>query len=162
MPASVEGPHGAGWQRPRGLRGRVALIATALLIGVSACGGRSPQSSPGRGATARQASSGGPTGGEKRAISAALTVSASACRKGAPASYRGQGRVGSAVATLVRFYRKYPTQAFQIPEAGAESAHMLSVVLVARSELRRCAPRAVTIIDKALPADVRSAVRKRR
>lgn len=135
------------------------LPATALLVALTACGTSGRSEAPkDRGPAAARVAAGGPNQGEKRQISAALNAAGSACLGRARLAPAGRDRAERAVATLVRFYRKYPRQEFRLPEGGAESAHMLSVLLVARDKLRRCAPEAVAAIDRALPASVRKAL----
>lgn len=58
----------------------------------------------------------------------------------------------SAARSFVRLYRAYPDARFQIDD---ESGRMLSVLLVARAELRTCSAGPAAIVDRALPAQFR-------
>ncbi len=53
---------------------------------------------------------------------------------------------------FARFARTYPQARFQIDD---EDARPVSMLLVAREALRRCAPGAAAIVDAALPANMR-------
>lgn len=86
----------------------------------------------------------------------ALQIAGRACsRRARPADRRAARK---AVEGLVRLARRYPTQRFRL---DGEDARMLSVLLVARNELS-CAPGTAAVIDRALPPNVRSAVRQDR
>lgn len=121
----------------------VCLVSTAVLAGCG--GGASPTGAAGPGAS------------DQARIAAALRVVAQGCSTPARAGDRArQVAVTAAARTLVGFQRRYPDQRFRL-EAGGEEGRMLSVLLVARYEARRCAP-IVRVIDRALPVRVRAAL----
>lgn len=62
--------------------------------------------------------------------------------------------LGRIARSFVRLYRGYPDARFRI---GDEGAGMLSVLLVARVDLRACSPPAAAVLDRALPARFRAA-----
>lgn len=121
---------------------RLTLPGVAIAIAILA----------GCGSGARAA---GPTGSERRAIAADLRAIGRVCAGPSSGSASAAG-LDRAARQLAAFYRRYPTQAFQLPQVGGgEEAHMLSVLLVAHSELRGCSRAAERLIDAALPAKIR-------
>lgn len=64
-----------------------------------------------------------------------------------------QRLLGRIARTFVRLYRDYPDARFRIDDEGAG---MLSVLLVARVDLRACSPPAAAILDRALPTRFRA------
>jgi hypothetical protein len=91
-----------------------------------------------------------PTAQEVRGIHTILHRLENACSRRLSGSRRQ--RLARDVGTLIRFSRTYPRARFQIDD---ESAHAVSVLLVAREELQRCAPDAAARIDQALPKELR-------
>jgi len=123
----------------------VSLVAVAALT--AACASSAKHSAP---AT--------PSRQDKEQIDGALRTIDVGCRtRRGIADRRRGGRVVSAAKTLVGLARRYPRQRFRL-EDGGEEGNMLSVLLVARDEARRCSPPAVAVIDRALPPHIRAAL----
>lgn len=142
---------------PRSKRSRALITGLVGVVGVlviTGCGGSARQSTVGPAATAaRPPSAAGPTAAERQEIWRALHSSGSACARRSTSSAR-RVQIRAAVTVLIGFYRKYPEQEFQLPKSGTESAHMLSVLLLARRALLPCARGAIAAIDRVIPGPV--------
>lgn len=138
-------------KRTPGRRGAFAIVALLSVALAAACGA-------GGGSTPARPQAGRPVPpGDLLRIRRDLALTGRACARPRPTAQAK--RAPAATRELVWFARRYPTQRFKL-EGGGEDARMLSVLLVARSELG-CAPRLVRAIDRALPATVRRAVAER-
>lgn len=132
----------------RGARTAAGVALAAAAVFVSGCGGndRPPSKRPAAAGPA-------PTAAERRAIHDGLERIGRACDGKAQ-----RARIASSeVRRLLAFRRRYPTQRFAL-ERGGESGTMLSVLLVARSELVGCYPAGANAIDRVLPPSVRRAL----
>lgn len=132
-------------RRPRARVGLLSLVAVGVLT--AACASSAKHSVPAS-----------PSRQDKAQIAGALRTIDVGCATGRRVGdRRPPRRVVSSARTLVGLARRYPRQRFRL-EAGGEEGNMLSVLLVARDEARRCSPPAVAVIDRALPPRIRAAL----
>lgn len=93
-----------------------------------------------------------PTAAEVRRIHAALHAVGATCARGR-LDARDRRRLVVAARLFARFAGTYPRVAFRV---DGEDAGAISLLLVAREAVRGCWPPAAAIVDRALPAKLRT------
>lgn len=150
-PASAGSSSAHAGLASRAARTAACVALAAVAVFVAGCGGNN------RPTGKRPAAAGPtPTAAERRAIHDGLERIGRACDAKAQRAQRAR-IASSEVRRLLAFRRRYPTQRFAL-ERGGETGTMLSVLLVARSELVGCYPAGVYAIDRVLPPSVRRAL----
>lgn len=159
-PRSVTPPRLVG---PSGLRQRtwvaLGVLATGLfLLGVISLAALGNSRHPGQGVAATGL--GAPAPGtypaaptvEVGRIRIALHDMGARCKPGADTAT--QARIFRDVDQLISFTRRYPDSRFTI---DGENGRPLDLLLIARDEMRTCAPAAAAAANQALPTQFRSA-----